>query len=488
MDNQPLILAIGVDFARVEVGLVHTSGAGVAHCEIAPLKPVAGPGRQVYLEPAEIWGTVVQAVRATLDRKPREARRVAGVSLIGRSPSATFVSKNGALAPFVMPDDSRAQEFRRAAQLPWTGIYRTVGLTEARCEIPFALKAVSTSAPATVLMPKDFVRWNLTGEFATDALDAQRAFLWDLAARRWSDEMCGAFGVDARRLPPVLPAAAVAGKVTRAAAEATGLKAGLPVACGMGDWGEYLGSGVFAVGDAFEHIGTTGAFYGVTSARPAASSGLEVRPHLEDGRFLVGREKLAGGACLEWFLKKTYLSSAGEIDWKDVDEDLEAIAAMGRPENALFFPNLAGGDEQISDAAFMNLHIEDDLTSLLQAVIEGMFFTLKSVAEEVKRLPWTPSAVFTTGQVGFKHAPRRVRANIYGLAVHGGRTPGANAISAALVGAVAAGVFSCVDDARSAMLDVDGGALPDERARSLYEAHFVQWLGTRGFLGPRTSP
>ena len=419
MTDEPVILAISVDFQRLEAALVDTNGV-ILHIEGAPLRALPKVSLHHYLDPASLVDTFARTVNTLLERKPREARRIAGVGLIGRSPSVAPVTSAGPQAAFLLPGDARLKG-KEHSPIPWKRVYELAGLTAQRCEIPFVIDTHEKEKSAVFLTPKDFVKWSLTGAFSTDPLDAQRTFLWDLEKRAWSDELIAIFGANRAQLPEILPPMAVAGRVTAGAATATGIRAGLPVACGMGDWGEYLGTGAFEEGDAFEHIGATGAFYGVTSKRPAAALGLEVRPHALEGRYLTGREGLPGGACLEWLLKKTYLSHNGEIDWQEVDEELEAVAAMSKPENVLFFPALADGHGQINNAAYLNLRIDDDLTGLLQATTEGLFFTLKAVCEELKSTGWTPKAVFTTGQIGFKHAPRRTRANIYGLRIFGGR-------------------------------------------------------------------
>ena len=481
MEPDAAILSIGVDFARIEAALVPAAG-GVVHVHSVGLRRVSAGG-SVYIDPAHLIGAAVQAVKALVELKPREARRVAGVSIIARSPTATYVTAKGPETPFLLPEDEKVSRTRSSFGAPFGDIYARVNLTRPGCQVPFALAAAGRPGTGAVLCaPKDYVKWVLTGEFSTDALDAQRTFAWDLARREWSDDLCKTFSIPARTLPKVLPATAVAGHVTKEAARATGLKAGLPVACGMGDWGEYLGSGAFEPGDVFEHIGTTGAFFGVTAGRPDARFGFDVRPHVIDGRYLVGRQGLPGGACLEWLLTKTYLSHNGEIDWVAADLELEAAAAMGKPENVLFFPNLSGAEGQIADAAFLNLRPEDDVTSLVQGTMEGLFFTLKAVAGELKGTGWTPKAVFTTGQVGFKHAPKKMRSHIYGLPIHAGKTPGANVLSAAIVGAVACGAYANVEEARSKMLSLDGGAMPDRAASKMYDAHFASWAGARSFL------
>ena len=477
MNVNPQILAVSIDFARLEAALVDSAGA-IAHIETAPLPVISRSAGRVFMEPAEVLQTAAAAVRAVAQRKPREARRIAGVGLIGRSPSAALVGDDGPETPFILPADERARRAAESLDCDARQLRAISGLGPERMELP-AVMAAFGDAAGKLLTPKDFLKWALTGAFTTDALDAQRTFLFDLESRGWSAELQRLFGVDRTRLAEILPAEAPAGPLSEKAARAFRLPAGLPVSCGMGDWGEYLGAGAWRPGDAFEHIGTTGAFYGVTDSRPPREAAFDVRPHASPGLYLAGREGLPGGACLEWLLEKSFLTRDGEIDWPRVEDELEAVAAMGKPENVQFFPRLAGGAGQVSHGAFVDLRMSDNLTSLIQALMEGLFFDLKAVAEALASTGWQPRAVYSTGQVGFKHAPRRTRAHIYGAPVHAGRRPGANLVSAALVGAVAAGVYPTLEAAREKMLDIDGGTAPDEHARALYEEHFARWLAAQ---------
>lgn len=483
MEQLPCILALSADYTRLEAALVDTAGR-IAHLEHAPVRILSTGSGQAYIDPGELLGTAAATIKALLERKPREARRLAGVGLIGRSLSVAFVDASGAATPFLLPEDDRSGENAARRDLPWDDVCAMVGLPASETSVPRVMEKASPDARGSFLTPKDFLKWALTGNSSTDPLDAQRTFLWDLSSRRYSDDLCRILGVNPAHLPPVAAPGDRAGAVTPEAARRTGLKEGLPVSCGMGDWGEYLGSGAFDTGDAFEHIGTTGAFYGISTERPAAAADLAVRPHLAEDLYLVGREGLPGGTCVEWLLKKSFLADDGEIDWPRVEEEFDAIAAAGRPENVLFFPSLSARTGQISNAAFLNLHIEDNLTSLIQGLMEGVFLELKAVAEEVKATGWSLGSVYTTGQIGFKHAPRRVRAHMYGARVHAGKMPGANIFSAALVGALAAGVYPTIEAARAKMLTIDGGTVPDEHTQALYEAHFASWLCTRSFLAP----
>lgn len=481
MEANPQILALSLDFKRMEAALVDSAGR-IAHIEAAPMKFVSSGSGTAMLEPADLVRTCAAVVRALCERRPREARRIAGLGLVGRSPSAVPVGPGGARGAFILPGDARALAGRESLQFDEDEVYEAVGLPPERMELPGVFAAFADAGDVKFLTPKDFLKWALTGEFSTDVLDAQRTCLFDLEKRAWSSELSRVFGVDLARMPDIEPAETAAGGLAREAAATFGLPAGLPVSCGMGDWGEYLGTGAWDPGDAFEHIGTTGAFYGVTDSRPTDGLALEVRPHVKSGLYLAGRERLPGGTCLEWLLEKSFLARNGVIDWPRVEDELEAIAAMGRPENVLFFPRLDGGGAQVSNGAFVNLCMSDNLTSLIQALMEGLFFNLKAVAEELASLNWEPRAVYTTGQVGFKHAPRRTRAHIYGAPVHAGRRPGANLVSAAIVGAVAAGVHPTLEAAREKMLDIDGGTVSDPRAAELYAKQFARWKSMRDAL------
>ncbi len=485
MDANPEILAINLDLARIEAALVDSAGQ-ICHVEWVKMPPARMPDGRAGFSGEDLLEATVDAVRALTERKPREARRIAALGIIGRSPSAALVGEDSPKATFVSAFARQAVAAREKLHID-EGLFRAVtGLCPRGMELAGIFAALSDAGRGKILTPKDYLKWALTGEFTTDALDAQRTLLLDIESRQWSRELAGALQINPDRLAEIAPAESAAGVLTADAAEALHLPAGLPVSCGLGDWGEYIGSGAWSEGDAFEHIGTTGAFYGVSASRPSRDEDLDVRPHIMPGLYLAGRERLPGGAALEWLLAKSHFSRDGVIDWAHLDEELDAIAAVGTPANMLFFARLEDGEDAVNRAACLDLHADDSLTSIIQGVLEGIFFELKAVACRMESLPWRTRAVYTTGRVGFKHGPRRMRAHIYGAPVHAGRRPGANILSAALAGAVAGGVHSTLEAARSSMLDIGGGAAPEDAAALLYEEQFAKWLGMRGFLSDMT--
>ncbi len=230
---------------------------------------------------------------------------------------------------------------------------------------------------AHVLLPKDYVRLQLTGEHAIDKADGAGTLLFDLAARDWSPEILDALRIPPAWLPPTNEGPAVTGAVTAAAAAATGLRAGTPVVAGGGDQSaNAVGVGVIAPGTVALSLGTSGVVFAATTAP------------LHDER---GRVHAFCHALPErWHLMSVMLSAAGSLRWfrdtfapGEPFDQLVATAAAVPPgsEGLWFLPYLSGERSPHPDpqarGAFVGLTLAHDRRHLLRAVLEGVAFGLR---------------------------------------------------------------------------------------------------------------
>ena len=267
-----------------------------------------------------------------------------------------------------------------------------------------------------LLPPKDFLRLQLTGEAATDPIDAAGSMLWDINRRCWDRELCDFAGATGK-LPDVLPTISLAGRLTAQTAGLLGLTAGIPVATGGGDDIESLGAGALTPGDIFEHLGTTGSVYIATDRLIFdPRSRVETYPDVLPGRYLLGGSTSAAGSALRWVHRLI-----GETeDWESLDALAERMALQAGPGAVMFLPYLSGERAPIwndrRSAAFLGLRADHGPETLLQAVLEGVFFSLRHVAESLKALDLvTPeSRVHSAGPLGSHAALAQVRSDIYG--------------------------------------------------------------------------
>jgi xylulokinase len=312
---------------------------------------------------------------------------------------------------------------------------------------------------AHVLLPKDYVRLRLTGERAIDVADASGTLLFDVAGRRWSEEMLEALEIDPAWLPRVLESPEVSGE--------TGT--GIPVAAGAGDQAAAaLGVGVDRPGPVSVVLGTSGVVF---AALPAFAADPQARVH-------AFCHAVPGG----WHAMGVMLSAAGSLRWlRDAlgtgngYDELTAAAQRWPPatEGLTFLPYLAGERTPHADpgarGAFAGLTLRHDRGALVRAVLEGVAYGLRDSLELLRELGVDPHAGHVSGGGARSELWLRILAAVLGLPIRRAATDEGSAYGAALLGGVAAGVFRDVHEAVTTCVRLLDTVEPDPQWRTAYE-------------------
>src|SRR5579883_3516266 len=255
--------------------------SGVRAVVVAPDGTLLATGRASYAissprpgwaeqDPEEWWRAACGAVREAVGGSGISPREIRAVGLSGQMHGLVTVDRAGrpVRPAIIWPDQRTVEECRDIAErVGEERLYRTAGLPPATGFFGPSLLWLSRHEPAAyaraarAVLPKDYLRYRLTGEWATDVTDGSGTLLFDVARRSWSLEIVRALGIREDLLPRVIESAAVAGTVSGAAAEA-GLLPGTPVACGGGDqMMAAVGSGVISEGVAAVSVGTGGQVF-----------------------------------------------------------------------------------------------------------------------------------------------------------------------------------------------------------------------------------
>jgi xylulokinase len=312
---------------------------------------------------------------------------------------------------------------------------------------------------AHVLLPKDYVRLRLTGEHAIDVADASGTLLFDVAGRRWSEEMIEALELDASWLPRSLESPEMSGKTA----------AGIPVAAGAGDQAAAaLGVGVDRPGPVSVVLGTSGVVF---AALPGFAADPEARVHAFCHAVPAG-----------WHAMGVMLSAAESLRWlrgalgsRHEYEEL-LTAAEGWPpgtEGLTFLPYLTGERTPHADpharAAFTGLALRHDLGALVRAVLEGVAYGLRDSLELLRDLGVDPRAGHASGGGARSALWLGILASVVGLPIRRAATDEGSAFGAALLGGVAAGVFRDVHEAVASCVRLLDPVEPDPRWSAAYE-------------------
>ena len=306
-----------------------------------------------------------------------------------------------------------------------------------------------------VLLPKDFVRLRLTGEYACDRADGGGTLLFDHAARTWSSEVLAALDIPAVWLPPTFEGPEVTGTVSATGAAATGLAAGTPVVAGGGDQAaSAVGTGAVAPGIVTASLGTSGVVFATTDGPAIDPQGrVHAFPHAVPGRWHMMGVTLAAAGSLAW------LHDAVAPD-RTYDE-LTALAAATPPgaDGLLFLPYLSGErtphPDPLARGAFVGLTTRHGLGHLVRAVMEGVVFSLGDALDVMVDAGVTrPRQIRISGGGARSQVWRGIVAAVLGAEVATVNTTEGAAYGAAVLAAVGAGWHASVDAATAAWVRV----------------------------------
>ena len=450
--------------------------------------------------PADWWRASQAAVRAVLAAAGTAPRDVRAVGLSGQMHGAVLLDEAGAVVrPAVIWCDQRtAAQCRRLTDE--VGTARLIELAGNPAVTGFTLPKllwVRDEEPArwarvrTVLLPKDYVRWRLTGERATDAADASGTLLFDVTRRRWSSALLEHAGLDAASLPAVYEGPAVTGRLVRAGAEATGLAVGTPVAAGGGDQAAgAVGLGVVRPGAVSAVVGTSGVVFAATD-RPVRDPRGRVHTfcHAVPDRWHVMGVTQGAGLSLRWL--RDLLGAGVPAAADDAYERLcgEAAAAPPGADGVLWAPYLMGERTPHLDpearAALVGLSAAHGRAHVIRAVLEGVAFSLRDSLTVLDSMG-VPAARIRLGGGGARSRLwRRIQADVYGRPVDVPAAEEGAAYGAALLAGVGAGLWGSVDEACAAAVRVAETVAPDPGATAVLDRQYARFRTLYSALHPR---
>ena len=483
------VIGIDVSTTATKAVLVDESGSVVEVGAVAYDYEMPRPG-WTEQDPELWWNGAVGAIQQVLGKTAVPGSDVAAIGLTGQMHGLVPLDADGAvLRPAILWNDQRTAEACdeiRAA----VGAERLVEITGNDALTGFTapkLIWVRDHEPhiwariAHILLPKDYVRLRLTGDYALDKADGAGTLLFDLAARDWSREVVGALGIDPAWLPPTFEGPAVTGAVTVEAAVATGLRAGIPVVAGGGDQSaNAVGVGAVEPGIVALSLGTSGVVFATTDAPIHDPRGqVHAFCHALPDRWHLMTVMLSAAGSLRWFRDAL---APGE-DFGALVESAESVPAGS--DDLLFLPYLSGERSPHADplarGAFVGLAIGHDRRHLTRAVLEGVAFGLRDGLDQMLEagLP-APTQIRASGGGTASRLWRQILADVLGAEIATVRTTEGAAYGAALLGAVGAGWYATTQDAAGALVtatvaatpgpDADLYARAHERYRELYPA------------------
>lgn len=454
-------------------------------------------------DPQDWWRATVSAIRTAIARAGVAPAEIAGLGLTGQMHGLVALDAKGqVLRPCILWNDQRTgaqcaeilERVGRERFLALTGNLPLPGFTApkilwVREHEPDVYRRI-----AHVLLPKDFIRYRLTGDYASDVSDTAGMVLLDVERRRWSEEVLEALGIPAEWLPRCYESPEVTGVLTGEAAEATGLRAGLPVVGGGGDnAAAAVGSGIVEEGIVSASVGTSGVIFAHTNQMkrdPLAR--LHSFCHAVPGKWHVMGVMLSAGGSLRW-LRDTIGGperEVGRLTGVDPYEVMIAEAAQVAPgcEGLLFLPYLTGERTPYADpnarGAFVGLTLRHGKGALVRAVLEGVAFGLRDSLELLRELGLPIRQVRALGGGARSAAWRQIMADVFGVELVTINVTDGAAYGAALLAGVGTGVYKTVYEAAERTVRVVERTEPNATHASTYNGLYAEYRGLYGALKP----
>lgn len=336
---------------------------------------------------------------------------------------------------------------------------------------------------AHILLPKDYVRFVLTGEFITDVSDASGMQLMDIAGRCYSDEVLEKLHIERRFLPRIVESAECGGRVCAAAAAVCGLKEGTAVAGSAGDQAAAaIGNGIVESGIVSCNIGTSGVVFAHTETPRADAKGrVHTFCHAVRGKWHVMGVTQGAGLSMKWFKDHFYAERAKETDdiYAIVNADIASVPVGC--EGLLYLPYLMGERTPHLDAdakgVFFGITPRHTRAHFARAVMEGVSFSLLDCLQILQEMGNSPREIRIGGGGAKSALWKQMIADVFGCETVATNSGEAGALGAAILAGVAAGVYQNVETACRNMIRITERFSPDPEKTREYRKFYRIYCG-----------
>lgn len=429
-------------------------------------------------DPLEWWNAVAASIKSVLEKANVGGDRVAAIGLTGQMHGLVLLDEAGRiLRPAILWNDQRTQSqcdeiHRRIGKekfIQITGNVALPGFTAPKILWVQENEPQVFAKARHVLLPKDYIRFKLTGEYAMDKADGAGTVLFDLKSRDWSDEVLNSLDIPHAWMPKTFEGTEFTGRVNTKAASITGLKAGTPVVAGGGDQAaQAVGVGAVEAGIVGLTVGTSGVIFATTPSALVEPDGrLHAFCHAVPGMWHFMGVMLSAAGSLQWYRD----SLAADMSFEDLVKESEATPPGG--EGLLFLPYLSGErtpyPDPLARGAFVGLTLRHSRAHMTRAVLEGVSFGLKDSFTLIQNAGLGKITQVRASGGGTKSELwRQILASVLEAELVTVNTSEGAAFGAALLAGVGSGVWPDVPSACRATIRITGRTLPDKDQINMY--------------------
>lgn len=484
MTKKTILLGLDISTTGAKALLVDEAGRVISSAT-TPLS-LSTP-RPLWSEqnPSDWWSAMQESIREALANASVPGSAVAAIGLTGQMHGLVLLDEKGeVLRPAILWNDQRTGEqcddirsrVGKDRLIQITGNDALTGFTAPKILWVKQNEPEVYARVRHILLPKDYIRFKLTDDFAVDCADGAGMLLFDLKRRTWSDEVLDALEIPRAWLPSVFEGPAVTGALSRKAAATTGLTEGIPVVGGAGDQAaQAVGVGAVETGILALTLGTSGVVFAPTEAPLIEPEGrLHAFCHAVPGMWHFMGVMLSAAGSLQWYRD----SMASHLSFDDLIS--EAASVPPGSEGLLFLPYLTGERTPYPDpnarGGWIGLTVRHRRAHMTRAVLEGVAFGLKDSFSLIQQAGLSEINQVRISGGGSRSALwRQILADVLGVELVTVNTTEGAGYGAALLAGVGIGLWQRVPAACKAVIKETGKNEPDEAAAAIYAGFYPRY-------------
>ena len=446
-------------------------------------------------DPLQWWAATCKATKAVLRKSKVRSDQVSAVGLSGQMHGSVFLADGiDPLRPALLWNDQRtvdecadieARVGGRRKLINMVGNPALTGFTAPKILWVRKHEPRIYDHTRKILLPKDYIRFCMTGEYATEVGDASGTLLLDVKKRAWNRKVLSALEIDSELMPPCFESHVVSGKVTKVAAKLTGLKADTPVVGGSGDQpAGAVGNGIVSTGIVSATMGTSGVVFAHADEPTYDPKGrVHTMCSAVEGKWCVFGCMLSAGGSFQWFRNHLSAGEVAEAKRKKVDpyELLIAQAEQAAPgsEGLFFLPYLTGErcpyPNPNARGGWIGLTVRHDRPAMIRALLEGVTFGMNDALAIMQQMKLKIKTVRLSGGGARSAFWRQLQADIYNKPVAVINAQEGPAYGVAILAGVGTGVWRSVPQACKAVIRETEKLQPNRKTSAMYTKHHAQY-------------
>jgi xylulokinase len=438
------------------------------------------------------WEASVETIKDVLKKSKIDPSDIAAIGISGQMHGSVFLDSSGkVIRPALLWCDQRT-----ASQCDV--IYDTFGGEEGFIKLSYNKALTGFTAPkilwlaenepdnykklSQILLPKDYIRYKLSGTYATEVSDASGTILLDIAKRTWSSEIIEGLKIDKDLLPPVFESSYISSQVSAEAAELTGLVAGTPIAGGAGDQaGGAVGSGIVYEGVISDYLGTSGVVFAHSDSAVYDPKGrLHSFCHAVDGAWHLMGVTLSAAGSYKWYYDTFGISEDIKAKYKGLSKyellDKQAESAPAGSEGLIFLPYLSGERTPYADpyarGVFFGVSLVHDASHFARSVMEGITYSQYDCLNLMAETGISSDKVVLFGGGARSKLWRKITADVFDTRIVTLNVEEGPSYGAAIIAGVGIGLYPSVKEACGNILKEVTDTESDPEANARYAKYY----------------